>query len=109
MLAQQIQRRVNTNPLSRSMQTLIGCYARTYACRVNDQFWHDQIKAAYTCTMEDCIQVLTVEDILVAMVAKGDTIVPVLSEADHRIDNDVPYLRFIMCVLFVIHVCNKSL
>lgn len=95
-----------TNPLSHSMHPLIDCYARTDACRVNDHVWHDKLKAAYT--MEDYIKLMRVEDILVAMVAKGDNIVPVLSQADHSIENDVPFLRFIMCVLFLIHVCNKS-
>ena len=94
------------NPLSHTMQPLLDCYARNDVSSPTDESWHDQMKRAYT--MHDYSRLQRAEDILTAMVGKGDNIVPILSEADHRIENDATLLRFIMCVLFVIDVCNKS-
>lgn len=94
------------NPFSHSMQPLLDCYARNDVSSHTNESWHDQIKRAYT--MQDYSSLQCAEDILSAMVSKGDNIVPILSEADHSLENDVALLRFIMCVLFVIYVCNKS-
>ena len=93
------------NPLSHSMQPLLDCYRRNYMNSMVDESWHDQMKIAYT--MQDYNGLLCVEDILIAMVNKGDNIIPTQLEDDHRIINDVALLRFIMCVLFVVYVCNK--
>lgn len=96
----------NQNPLSHSMQPLLDCYARTDASTSIDDSWHDQIKAAYT--MAEYLKLQSVEDILISMVAKGDNIVPIPSDDAHSMKNDAELLRFIICVLFVIHVCNLS-
>ena len=94
------------NPLTHSMQPLLDCYARTDLKRPRIDSWHDKIKQAHT--MQDYIGLLRVEDILISMVDKGENMVPILTEADHIIKTDVTILRFIVCVLFVIHVHNTS-
>lgn len=93
-------------PLSHNMQALLNCYARNDVNKRDDESWHDKIRQAYT--MQDYSGLFRVEDILVAMVSHGANMIPSPAECDHSIENDVAFLRFIMCVLFVIYVCNKS-
>lgn len=94
------------NHLSHTMQPLLDCYARNDTSRQKDENWQDLIKRAYT--MQDYIGLMRVEDILSGMVDIGDNIVPIQTATDQHIENDVATLRFIVCVLFVIHTWNTS-
>ena len=93
-------------PLSHNMQALLNCYARNDVNKRDDDLWHQKIRQAYT--MEDYSSLFRVEDILIAMVGHGANMIPSPAEVDHSVENDVAYLRFIMCLFFVIYVCNKS-
>ena len=94
------------NGLSHAMQPLLDCYARNDMVKPMDDSWHENIKRAHT--MQDYTKLLRVEDILISMVCKGDNMVPVLAAADHSIESEVALMRFIVCVLFVIHIHNMS-
>ena len=92
------------NPLFCTMQPLLDLYARNDVDRQKDDCWHDQIKQAYT--MQDYKQLMRVDDILNLMVDKGDNVVPLLTDSNSFLQKDVVVLRFIVCLLFVIHVHN---
>jgi len=94
------------NPLCHSMQPLLDCYARTDLGNPVLELWHNTIKQAHT--MQDYTGLLRVEDILTGMVSKGENMTPIPREIDHIMKNDVATLRFIVCVLFVIHIHNTS-
>ena len=93
-------------PLSHNMQALLNCYARNDVNKRDDDSWHDKIRQAYT--MQEYSGLFRVEDILIAMASHGANMIPTPAEGDHSVENDVAYLRFLMCILFVIYVCNKS-
>lgn len=90
-------------PMAFAMQPLLDCYART-DIKATDE-WHEEMRRAYT--MQDYSGLYEVSDILGRMVMNGDNMVPDCTDLCCK-RNDVKTLRFIMCVLFVIHVHNTS-